>query len=193
MLDLAKTQGERKMVKYFKSQIGKEFVPTTIHEALDRGDPSRTDCIYFWKWGAEADYSFIKKWCIANEDFNALWWDEEYAKNSRWGGITAPPMYAISVDDGLQPSFEGFVYVYDHEEELEYHLRAFEADTIWEFFAPIRPGDRISSTSKLRDVVWKQGEMGRLLIKYSETELRNQKGELIARNNSADVHVFKNI
>jgi hypothetical protein len=102
-------------------------------------------------------------------------------------------MYVISVDDGLQPSFEGFVYVYDHRDELEHHLRSFEADTIWEFFGPIRPGDRISSTSRLKNIIWKQGKRGRLLIKYSETELRNQKGELVAQSNSADVHVFKNI
>jgi hypothetical protein len=193
MLDLSKTAGEKKMYEHFRAQIGKEFVPTDIHTALDRGDPSVTDCIYIWHWGAEADYSFIKKWCVANEDFNALWWDEEYAKNSRWGGITAPPLYAIAADDGLEPTFEGFAYVYAHEKELENHMRSLEADTTWEFFEPIRPGDVIDSTAKLSDVIWKQGKRGRLLIIYSETELKNQKGELVARNNSGAVSVFKNL
>ena len=90
-MDLCETPEERAIFEKLRNSIGKEFIPHSVEEILQRGDPSRIDCVYFWRWGAEADWSLIKKWCIANEDFNALWFDEEYAKKSRWGGLIAPP------------------------------------------------------------------------------------------------------
>lgn len=191
MLDLSKTPEEKKVFEELRNRIGKEFVPHPTEEILGRGDPSRTDVIYFWRWGAEADWSFIKKWCIANEDFNALWFDEKYAKQSRWGGLIAPPLYLISVHDGLEAPFEFFVYCYDHPDELPNFERSFEADTEWEFFEPVRPGDRIDAKHMLADVYWKQGKNGRLLFLFGETTLRNQKGQLVARNRSGSVHLFK--
>ena len=58
--------------------------------------------IYFYGLGKEACWRWIKQWAIVNQDYNALWFDEEYAKKSKWGGITAPPLYLICVHDGLE-------------------------------------------------------------------------------------------
>jgi hypothetical protein len=193
MLNLAVTPEEQEFYEHFRSQIGKEFEPTKTLEVINRGDPAVADCIYFFRWGAEADYSFIKKWCVANEDFNALYWDEEYAKNSRWGEIVAPPMYAVAANDGMEWSFEGFIYAHTPGRNLVNHLRALEADTEWEFFEPIRPGDVITSTNRLADVYWKEGKAGRLMFIFGETELWNQKGQLVARNRTGACHVFKRV
>ena len=35
----------------------------------------------------------ITAFAMAVDYWNPLWRDEDYAKHTRWGGITAPPMY----------------------------------------------------------------------------------------------------
>lgn len=191
MEDLCKTEEESRIFKEWRSKIGQKFVPNTINETLARGDPARADVIYFFRWGAEADWSTIKKWAIANEDFNALWFDEDYAKQTRWGGLIAPPLYVISCHDGLEWPFEFFIWAYENLERIPNFVETFEAETDWEFFEPIRPGDRISSEHKLADVYWKQGKRYRLLFIFGETELTNQREQLVARNRSGAVYAFK--
>jgi acyl dehydratase len=190
-LDLCKTEEERRIFEDLKSRIGKKFVPNSIHETLDRGDPSRCDVIYFFRWGEEADWSAIKKFAIAVEDFNALWFDEEYAKQSRWGGLIAPPLYLITAHDGLEAGFELFVWCYENLDKIPNFVETFEAETEWEFFEPVRPGDRIESDHCLADVYWKQGKTYRLLFLHGKTVLRNQKGQVVAHNRSGVFHAFK--
>lgn len=91
------TPEEQDLLERWKAKIGQVFVPQTEQEAM-----ADDVIINFWGLGAEATLTLIKRWATVNEDYNALWFDEEYAKNSRWGGITAPPLYLISVNDGLQ-------------------------------------------------------------------------------------------
>ena len=40
--------------------------------------------------GQEATWTWIKRWATVNEDYNALWFDEEYAKNSGGEGSQRP-------------------------------------------------------------------------------------------------------
>ena len=191
MEDLCKTDEERRFFAEWKSNIGKTMAPNSVHETLERGDPSRCDVIYFFRWGAEADWSAIKKFAIANEDFNALWFDEEYAKKSRWGGLIAPPLYLITAHDGLEWPFEFFVWAYENLEKIPNFVETFEAETEWEFFEPVRPGDKIESDHRLADVYWKQGTKYRLLFIFGKTVLTNQKGQVVAHNRSGAVYAFK--
>ena len=39
----------------------------------------------------EVNRAMIRHWCEAMEDGNPLYTDPEYAKNSKYGGIIAPP------------------------------------------------------------------------------------------------------
>ena len=39
----------------------------------------------------EVEKGAIKKYADAVDDHNPLYWDDEYAKNSRYGSIIAPP------------------------------------------------------------------------------------------------------
>ena len=46
---------------------------------------------------------------------------------------------------------------------------------------PMRPGDVISTRSRLKDFNERQGRFGLMLYTYNETEWTNQKGEFVRR------------
>jgi acyl dehydratase len=187
------TTEERELSERWTAKIGHIFVPQTDQEAM-----ADDLIIYFWGLGADASWTWIKRWATVNEDYNALWFDEEYAKGSRWGGITAPPLYLISVNDGMQwpESFTdeiadpGMMW---RKDKFPYFSHTFQAESEWEFFEPVRPGDTISAEAKLADVYWKQGREYRMLFIVGETTLRNQKGQLVGWNKSGPVYLFRNI
>ena len=75
----------------------------------------------------------IKNMGAAVDYWNPLWRDDNYAANTRWGGIIAPPMYeqkhAYSGSFGLNPT-----------PECGHPLGAYIGED-WEFFKPIRVND----------------------------------------------------
>ena len=136
-------------------------------------------------WGSErvsypVSESDIRKWAIAvywGETPPRLYWDAEYAKNTRWGGIIAPqdfnpfawavPMGAVKpagAVPGQQTRKGGNV------------MNGGQADT---YGVPMRPGDVITSRSRLSHWEERQGRNGLTLFTYTETEWRNQDGELV--------------
>ncbi len=122
---------------------------------------------------AESD---IRKWAIAvywPEKPPRLFWDEGYAKSTRWGGIIAPQDFnpfawpverpaAQQAPRGSGPGQRG--------------MNGGQTDT---FHAPMRPGDVIRSRSRLRDWDERQTRLGLTLFTYQEVEWRNQKDELV--------------
>jgi acyl dehydratase len=187
------TPEEKDLFERWKANIGHVFVPLTDQEVM-----ADDLVIYFYGLGADATWTWIKRWAIVNEDYNALWFDEEYAKNSRWGGITAPPLYLISVNDGLQypETFTDEICgpgMVVRSERFPYYSHTFQAESEWEFFEPVRPGDTISAEAKLADIYWKQGREFRMCFVIGESTMTNQKGQLVGRNKSGVVYLFKNI
>jgi acyl dehydratase len=187
------TPEEKDLFERWKAKIGNVFVPLTDQEVM-----ADDLVIYFFGLGADATWTWIKRWAIVNEDYNALWFEEEYAKNSRWGGITAPPLYLISVNDGLQypETFTDELYSPEmvvRRDKFPYYSHTFQAESEWEFFEPVRPGDTISAEAKLANIYWKQGRKYRMCFVIGETTMTNQKGQLVGRNKSGVVYLFKNI
>jgi N-terminal half of MaoC dehydratase len=134
---------------------------------------------------AESD---IRKWAIAtywNEPPPRLFWDAEYARTTRYGGIVAPedfnpfawavPTAAVQAS-GAQPGQQtrrgGNV------------MNGGQADT---FGVRMRPGDVITSRSRLSHWEERQGRNGLTLFVYNETEWRNQHGELVKRRISTGI------
>ena len=146
--------------------------------------------------GKEATWTWIRRWATVNEDFNALWFDEEYAKKSRWGGIIAPPLYLISVNDGQEWSNDFIREIYypgmvAKKDKYPNYSHMFQGESEWEFFEPVRPGDIIEAKAKLADLYWKQGKEYRLCFVVSETTFTNQKGQLVGHNRVGSIFLFK--
>ena len=126
------------------------------------------------------DKSAIRQWAIAinwPEPPDRLYWDEEYAKKTRFGGIIAPPY------------FNPFAYHVD-EQRMRGPATRPQGSTVpgtrsmngggeAEYFAPIRPGDVITSVNSVVDYTEREGRLGRMLFTIAETRWTNQQGELV--------------
>ena len=179
------TSEERELFESFKQRIGQEFVPQRAHDMFL---PIGTDEPVQW--------SAIKRWATINGDFNALWFDEDYAKKSRCGGIVAPPLYLIAMDDGIgiAADFVDEIWGPDctiNREKYPNFESGLMANSEWEFFEAVRPGDKISTKGKCNDIYWKQGKRYRLLFVQGETTYNNQKGQLVAICRVGAVYMFK--
>ena len=142
-------------------------------------------------WGPErisppVAASDIRKWSIAvywPEKPPRLYWDEEYAKQTRWGGIIAPQ------------DFNPFAWPVEREIPPEratprgggVGTRGMNGGQTDTFFAPMRPGDVIRARSRLRDWEETQTRLGQTLFSYTETEWWNQNGELVKRRISTGI------
>ena len=178
------TPEERELYEGFKEKIGQEFVPHN-HEMF-----------FFFGNEDTALLSRIQRWAIVNEDFNALWFDEEYAKQSRWGGIIAPPLFLIAINDGMGPAASLVRDIYSPDcvvkrEKYPTFRGSMQTSCDWEFFEPVRPGDKIDTKSKRTEIYWKQGTRYRLLFTSGETTFTNQKGQLVAHCRAGAVYLFK--
>jgi hypothetical protein len=136
-------------------------------------------------WGDErvsypVSESDIRKWAIAvywGETPPRLYWDEEYAKGTRWGGIIAPQdfnPFAWAVPMGaVKPS--GAVPGQETRKGGNV-MNGGQADT---YGVPMRPGDVITARTRLASWEERTGRNGLTLFTYTETEWRNQNGELV--------------
>lgn len=130
------------------------------------------------------DKSLIRIWAIAinwPEPPDRLFWDEEYAKKTRFGGIVAPPYFnpfAYHIDEermagrgrgGVQATQEPGARAPGGNAggEAEYF-------DVW-----IRPGDVITARSKVVDIYEREGRSGRTRFTVTETTWHNQRGELV--------------
>jgi hypothetical protein len=126
--------------------------------------------------------SDIRKWAIATywpETPPRLFWDREHAKKTRWAGIVAPedfnpfawpirmtPVQPSGAIPGQKPEPGGNV------------LNGGQVDT---FGVRMRPGDVITTRTRLSNWEERQGRNGLTLYTYLETEWRNQDDELVKR------------
>ncbi len=120
----------------------------------------------------------IFAFCKALGETNPLYTDETAAAAGPYGGIIAPPMFYVAAPrnvGGLDP-------------KVTYGNTSFNAGQHCEFQEPMRPGDTISATVSIHDIYEKTGRTGRMLFVVRRTQLKNQRGELVAVIDSSTVH-----
>ena len=110
---------------------------TIIPESLRNAIGVESDPITY-----EIEKGHIARFAEAIGDENPLYSDEIKARNSKYGGIIAPPTFYRALRPGSLP-----------ETAESPFTRNLDAGSDWEYFEPIRPGDRITVTIKLADVV----------------------------------------
>jgi hypothetical protein len=88
--------------------------------------------------------SDIRRWVMAMDYPNPVHWDEEFAKNSRYGGIVAPQSIAIALDygHGAQPACVGRI--------PGSHL-LFGGEEWWFYGCPVRVGDKLLQERRFHD------------------------------------------
>ena len=112
----------------------------------------------------------IRHFCQGIGDPNALYWDEEYARHTKYGTIIAPPTFLYSVYwcSGRTGGLPG--------------VHGFHSGNDWEWLRPIYLGDRISVQEQFTGLDEKKSQFaGRMLIQSSVCHYYNQRGEVVAR------------
>jgi hypothetical protein len=145
-------------------------------------------------WAAESrsypvSESDIRRWAIAvywPDTPPKLFWDAEYAATTRWGGIVAPQEFNPFAWPPERPGRRGSAGPVPGQKPKkgENILNGGQTDT---FFAPMRPGDVITTRSRLSHWEEKEGRHGLTIFEYTETEWHNQNDELVKRRISIGV------
>jgi hypothetical protein len=136
-------------------------------------------------WGEERksypiSESDIRKWAIAvywGETPPRIFWDEDYAKTTKWGGIVAPEdfnPFAWAVPMGVvKPAGAVPGSVPTKGQNI---LNGGQSDT---FGVRMRPGDVITTRTRLSRWEEREGRNGLTLYSYTETQWTNQNGEIV--------------
>ena len=118
-------------------------------------------------------------------DDNPLFADEDYGRNTRWGGQIAPPMINIALTQALladkvprekrSPSFRG--------------IHVFVSGTTTDWFRPIHDGDTLYSFQGFESVEAKESEFaGRSLIITRSQVQMNQRAEIVQIQRVITIH-----
>jgi acyl dehydratase len=112
----------------------------------------------------------VAKFCSAIGESNPIHVDAEAAKKGPYGGVIAPPSFAVTFRNGQQ--------FFQHVPR--FGKQGFDAGKDVEFVGPIRPGDAISLSSHVKEIYEKTGRTGSMVFVIVRTTLTNQKGEVVA-------------
>ena len=124
----------------------------------------------------EVEKGAIRRFAEAVDDPNPLYTDEEYARNTPYGGIVSPPGF--------------FGWPVRHKVGMETLLgteavlniagtpksNVFNAGNECELFLPVRPGDVLVASPKLAELYEKSGKSGRMLFIVFEVTYNTRQG-----------------
>ncbi|MDD5288540.1 MAG: MaoC family dehydratase N-terminal domain-containing protein [Dehalococcoidales bacterium] len=132
----------------------------------------------------EVEKGAIRRFADAVDDPNPLYQDEEYARNSIYRSIIAPPGFfgwplkqargaalAIDIPDALVAALDRAGY---------YMSSALDGGIEYEFFLPVRAGDILAATTTVRNLRERSGSAGSMVFMMLETKYRNQHSDLVA-------------
>ena len=118
----------------------------------------------------------IIKFAEAIGDTNPIFNDEVAARKSRYGGMVAPPTFLRSINPGpLKVEFRSP------------YTANLDGGSEWEYFEPIRPGDRITVTTMIADLYERAGRLGNMLFLVRETKYVNQFGNTVAKQRTTGI------
>lgn len=135
----------------------------------------------------------IRRFADAIGDYNPLYWDEEYAKKSRYGAIIAPPGFLSSL------WFTGRSVKWGPQERPSESLgspelmkalvqagykKILDTGIDYEFVAAVKAGDVIRSSAVVKDIK----ERGGAVFLITDTTWTNQDGQIVAKARSMTVH-----
>ena len=121
----------------------------------------------------EVEKGAIERFAEAVEDPNPLYTDEAAARRSRYGGIIAMPTFfrSLRVERPELPFDVPFERVLDGGSE-------------WEYFEPVRVGDRITGVARVMDVAERSGRLGPMLFTTVLLTYTNQLNQVVATQQS---------
>jgi acyl dehydratase len=126
------------------------------------------------------DRSSIRRYAQAISDLNPLYLDDEFARQSKYGGIVAPPTYIFDVSHDI------FAEIGEDGRDLTRvtvpGMNAVRGGNEYEFCEPVKPGDVVNRRRKVIDIYEKEGKKaGKILFITYETTYVNQNGTVLGK------------
>jgi acyl dehydratase len=113
----------------------------------------------------------------ALHDDHSAYRDEHAARDHGFGGIPAPLTVTVLAAHWNPDGAEGTAIKLGMSLE-----RLLHGETVWEYFAPVHAGDRLTAQRSVADVAAREGKRGgRMTLVTLQTEYTNQHGELTIR------------
>jgi len=130
----------------------------------------------------------VRRFADAVGDMNPLYHDADYAGNSEYGGIIAPPGYISSqwfwgdtgpADGEGEENISGLGDIFTVLSNAGYR-QAIDSSIEYEFYHPVRVGDTVTAVSRVRDIVERGKDDERAVFLFIETEYSGQDGAQVA-------------
>jgi acyl dehydratase len=112
----------------------------------------------------------IRKFCDALGETNPLYTDDEAAKRGPFGGLVAPPSFAVTFRNGR--------HFFQHVPR--FGRAGFDAGKDVEFVNPLRPGDKVTLSSHVKEIYEKTGRSGTMVFVVVRSTLKNQNDQVVA-------------
>ena len=131
----------------------------------------------------EVESGAIRRYAQAVGNNNPLYYDNDYAFESRYGSIIAPPgffgwpMKPTSSSTGL-PDIVVSIQATLAEGGFG---RILDGGISYEFHLPIRSGDKLVASTKVENFTEKESKSGPMIICNLETIYINQNGDLVTK------------
>ncbi len=144
--------------------------------------------------GEPVERSEVRRFAQAVMDDDPIFWNDTYAKNTRYGAVVAPPLFPLfahrrspgSPDPlataATDPDFDGFVGLLTTglpPVPLPMLPRLLNGGNEVEFYQLPKLGDRIMARAKYLDIYEKTGRSGTMVFIVVETRYTNQHDELL--------------
>ena len=146
------------------------MVPDSLKQYIGKVDPPHL---------REVERGAIRRYADAVGDDNPLYYDEEYAKNTKYGGIISPPGFFGWAKKTISSS-EGLIGLIGAMIEAGYP-GILDGGMAYDFFLPVRVGDTLVGSPKVADISLKEGKTKMMILRF-ETSYTNQNGDLVAKS-----------
>ena len=138
----------------------------------------------------EMEKGAIRKYADAIDDRNPLYWDDDYARDSSYGGIVAPPGFFgwPIIWTAVNPTFyplRGAIADLVAEEGYE---RILDGGIEYDFLRPVRVGDILAGIPSIKGFTERETKGGKMILSVIEFTYTNQNGQVVARARQTLIH-----
>ena len=145
----------------------------------------------------------VRRFTQAIMDDDPIYWDDEVASATKYGGVVCPPLYpgfAARREPGTPDPLDKAKENRDWDGigggggeralppiDFPNLPRLLNGGVDAEFFQLAKVGDQITRTTRYKDITDRTGRSGYMAIFRTETEFRNQDGDLLSRTTSTTI------
>jgi acyl dehydratase len=126
----------------------------------------------------DVEKGHVTRFAEAIGDMNAAYHDAEKAKRSRAGALIAPPTFGRALFSGALP---------DAQAKTPYK-RVLDGGSEWEYFEPVRVGEKLTVTAKYGGFKLRQGSMGEMLFVTMIQTYKLQNGKVACTQTSTRIY-----